>query len=346
MHRVRTHSSLSNLPIPPHFVESRVGELWRVPYQQRAEEARLWAGQHKIPSAEADQYRLALILIDVQNTFCLPGFELFVAGRSGNGAVEDNTRLCRFIYKNLGIITRFVVTMDTHHATQIFHPLFLVDAQGNHPDALNLISHDDIQQGRWQFNAAIAPRLGITPEQGKQHLLHYTQMLAAKGKYELTIWPYHAMLGGVGHALVPALEEAIFFHSIARSTAPEVYIKGREELTEFYSALGPEVQQDAHGRELAQHNSAFLKLVQEYDALIIAGQAKSHCVAWTVSDLLSEVQAWDERLVGKIYLLEDCTSPVVVPGVVDYTQEADDAYARFEAAGVHRIRSTDKDWIG
>lgn len=346
MSRGHSNKNLRNLPIPAHFIESKVGELWRVPYQQRAGEARLWAEQRQIPSAAADVYKLALVLIDVQNTFCLPDYELFVGGRSGHGAVEDNIRLCRFIYQNLGVITRFVVTMDTHHATQIFHPLFLVDAQGNPPDALTLISYQDIELGRWQFNPAIAPRLGITPEQGRQHLLHYTQMLAAKGKYELTIWPYHAMLGGVGHALVPAIEEAIFFHSIARSTAPEFYIKGQEELTEFYSAIGPEVQKDAQGQELGKHNSAFLKLVQEFDALIIAGQAKSHCVAWTVSDLLSEIQAVDQTLAGKIYLLEDCTSPVVVPGIVDYTQEADSSFARFEAAGMHRIQTTDIDWIG
>lgn len=337
---------VAELPIPGHFDESRVSEIWRVPYQQRAQEARLWAAQYQIPAAAQDHHKIALILVDLQNTFCLPDFELFVQGRSGRGAVDDNIRLCRFIYKNLGMISAITVTMDTHHATQIFHPLFLIDAQGRHPEALTLVTHQDIEQGRWQFNAAIAPRLGITPEQGRQHLLYYTQTLANKGKYELTIWPYHAMLGGIGHALVPSIEEAIFFHGIARSTAPEFQIKGQDELTEFYSAIGPEVQDDAHGQRMAEHNPVFLQMVKECDALIIAGQAKSHCVAWTVSDLLSDIQAVDEGLASKVYLLEDCTSPVVVPGIVDYSQEADHIFARFEHAGMHCIQSTDSisDW--
>jgi nicotinamidase-related amidase len=42
-----------------------------------------------------------------------------------------------------------------------------------------------------------------------------------------------------------------------------------------------------------------------------------------------------------MYLLEDCTSPVVVPGVVDYTEEANQAVRRFAAAGMHVVRSTD-----
>jgi len=53
-------------------------------------------------------------------------------------------------------------------------------------------------------------------------------------------------------------------------------------------------------------------------------------------------------LVEKVYLLEDCTSPVVVPGVVDYTEKADTAFKRFEDAGMHVVRSTDpfETWPG
>ena len=78
--------------------------------------------------------------------------------------------------------------------------------------------------------------------------------------------------------------------------------------------------------------------------MIVAGQAKSHCVAWTIDDLLEG----EQRLAERVYLLEDCSSPVVVPGVVDYTEEADAAFERFAAAGMHVVRSTDPmvDWPG
>ncbi|MCU0895467.1 MAG: hypothetical protein MUD06_14345, partial [Rhodospirillales bacterium] len=95
------------------------------------------------------------------------------------------------------------------------------------------------------------------------------------------------------------------------------------------------------GRRLAGRSGAFLKLARESDAVIIAGQAKSHCVAWTIADLLAELSAHDESLVKKVYLLEDCSSPVVVPGVVDYTEAADEAFRRFADAGMHVVRSTE-----
>jgi nicotinamidase-related amidase len=80
----------------------------------------------------------------------------------------------------------------------------------------------------------------------------------------------------------------------------------------------------------------------------VAGQAKSHCVAWTIDDLLEDDDAATSRLAERTYLLEDCTSPVVVPGAVDYTDEADAAFERYAAAGMHVVRSTDtiETWPG
>ena len=329
------------LPIPYHYDPAKVGEVWRVPYQERAQEARRWATEHEIRPAAEDEFKVALLLVDVQNTFCLPEFELFVAGRSGTGAVDDNRRLCEFIYRNLGSITRILPTMDTHQAIQIFHSIFLVNDAGEHPEPYTLVSVEDVEQGRWRVNPAAAAALGLQEEYAQQYLLHYTRQLERTGKYQLTIWPYHAMLGGIGHALVSAVEEAIFFHSVARVSQPGFQVKGDHPLTEHYSALGPEVREDHLGNPVAERNTRFVEELLKYDAVVVAGQAKSHCVAWTIEDLLQDELAQKHRLVERLYLLEDCTSPVVVPGVIDYTDEADAAFRRFAEQGAHVVRSTE-----
>jgi nicotinamidase-related amidase len=77
-----------------------------------------------------------------------------------------------------------------------------------------------------------------------------------------------------------------------------------------------------------------------FDAIILAGEAKSHCLAWTIHDLLTEIRSVDASLVRKVYLLEDCASPVVIPGVIDYTDDADAAFREFAEAGMHVVRST------
>lgn len=326
------------LPIPPHFAPERVGEVWQVPYAQRAEEAEHWAREHTLSPAAEDTFQLGLVVVDVQNTFCTPGFELFVGGRSGTGAVDDSRRLCEFVYRNLDAITQIVPTLDTHRAMQIFHPLFFVDAEGRHPDAYTLIAASDVEAGRWRVNPAMLGILGMDEEGAYRYLLHYTRRLEEGHKYNLTVWPYHAMLGGIGHALVSAIEEAIFFHSVARLAKPSFQIKGQDTLTEHYSVLGPEVVQGPDGEAVGTMNLALLRALREFDAVAIAGQAKSHCVAWTIADLLSGLAT--RELAAKVYLLEDCTSPVVVPGLVDYTDEADEAFRRFAEAGMHLVQST------
>ena len=332
---------MKQLLIPDFFDPTRVGKVWKVDYAARADQARDWAHQHELVPASASKERIWLLLIDVQNTFCMPGFELFVGGRSGRGAVEDNLRLCEFIYRNLAALTHITATLDTHHSQQIFHPIFFVDKEGAHPAPYTDIHAEDLRSGKWMFNSALAPHHGIAPEYGQQMLIHYAEALEKRGKYALTVWPYHAMLGGIGHALVSSVEEALFFHSIARLTQPSFETKGDRPFTEHYSVIGPEVLSGPMGEILGEHNDKFIQELVRPDKLIIAGQAKSHCVAWTISDLLEDIQSTDPALARKVYLLEDCTSAVVVPGVVDHTQAADAAFARFAKAGMNLVKSTE-----
>ena len=325
--------------VPTHFRPESVGSFWRVSYGARAADARAWADAHGIRPSADDGFRTALLLVDCQNTFCLPEFELFVGGRSGRGAVEDNVRLCTFIYRNLHSITEIIPTMDTHTAQQIFHPVFWVDGEGGHPaGGETVITPEDVEQGNWRVNPAVEACYS-TQVDLSAYALHYVRRLTQDGKYPLMIWPYHAMLGGIGHALVSAVEEAVFFHGIARARQARFEIKGHHALTENYSVLRPEVMEDPDGQPVGVENTSLIEHLLSFDAVIVAGQAKSHCVAWTVDDLRTEIQVRDPSLAGRVLLLEDCTSPVVIPGVIDFTEEADEAFRRFADAGMHRVRS-------
>ena len=82
-------------------------------------------------------------------------------------------------------------------------------------------------------------------------------------------------------------------------------------MTENYSALRPDVLTGAEGEPLGDVNTELRDVLLAFDVLIVAGQAKSHCVA-------------------------------------DFSEAAESAFARFEAAGMHRVRSTDplESWPG
>lgn len=336
------------LPLPPFAGLDRAHEVWRVPYGERAAQAEDWARVHGVTPAASDRRRVALLLVDCQNTFCVPGFELFVAGRSGTGAVDDTRRIAEFVYRYLGTITEIVCTLDTHSQVQIFHPFFWVDEDGRHPEGgATIITPADLDSGRWSVNPAAAVALGRTLPWLENHARHYVGRLAEIGRYPLTVWPYHAMLGGVGHALASTIEEAVFVHSVARRTAAKLTVKGENPLTEHYSVFSPEVLEDADNLPLGQRNHDLIEHLLGFDAVLVAGQAKSHCVAWTVEDLLRDRLLADRATRARFHLLKDCSSAVVIPGVADFTTAADAAYAGFAEKGVGLTKSTDPEpaWL-
>jgi hypothetical protein len=158
-------------PLPEFYTPETVETVYRVDYADRSIRALDYRLKNGLQPASFDHRKIWLMLIDVQNTFCIPGFELYVGGRSGSGAVDDNRRLCEFIYHNLGSITHISATMDTHNTMQIFHPLFFVDAAGGHPVPYTDLHLDDLKSGKWKFNPELVSQFGLTPEYGQQMMI-------------------------------------------------------------------------------------------------------------------------------------------------------------------------------
>lgn len=336
--------------LPGFYKPERADEIFMVSYEQLMAEALQWRKIHSLKPAASDKVKIGLMLIDAQNTFCLSSGQLFVAGRSGDGAVQDTRRIAEFIYRNMDVLTRLYLTMDTHTAFMIFHRSFWIDKDGNHPAPATIISAKDVENDIWKVNPQVAWSVFGKPSGHvslQAYALHYVRELERLGRYPLMIWPHHGMLGGIDHAIVSLIFEATVFHTFARSSQTGYEIKGADPRTENYSVLGPEVTTFPNGASFISRNTDFIEKLLAFDAVIIAGQAKSHCVAWTIADFLEDITKIDMDLAKKVFLLEDCTSNVVIPGV-DFTDAGDKAFADFAKAGMNLVKSTDpiETWPG
>lgn len=338
----------SSLPIPPFFVSARAANWDYAPNQsQLFTDATEWRRRHSVPLAATDQLNVHLLLIDVQKDFCLPQGSLYVGGRSGQGAIQDSARIAEFIYRNLPHITNITTTLDTHFAYQIFSPSFWVDQAGAPLQPYREVTSAQVAAGEARPNPAVAKWLcNGNYTWLVQQAAHYCAELEKAGKYRLYLWPPHCLLGSDGHPLVGVIHEARLFHSYARGSQSLCEVKGGNELTENYSVLRPEVLTRHDGKPLAQRNTRFLQTLLSSDAVIIAGQAASHCVKSSIDDLLSEILAQDAALAQKVYILKDCMSAVTVPDgksgfLADFTPQADDALNRFANAGMRIVSSTD-----
>ncbi len=316
--------------IPSFFNKNNASEVYFPRYDMITKEAENYVKLYDIKPANGSTEKIAVFSIDEQNGFCNPDASLFVPG-----SVEDVARGNEFILRNMDKITSLHYSMDTHFTYQIFHPSYWVDKNDKHPEAFTIISLEDIKQGKWK--AVIQPKMAY----------EYVQKLETNGKYVLTIWPFHTMLGSVDHALVPQSFEVATFFSMVRKTSINFETKGTNPYTENYSVMSPEVKKIGNN-VVGQFNSKFFKALMENDKIYIKGQASSHCVKETIEDILREIKQVDPALAKKVFILRDCMSPVPaivdpVSGdmIIDFPKIADSAFEVFEAEGMNIVYSTD-----
>lgn len=314
---------------PRFYDPARVGDVWIERAAEVAEEAARVRRAGTVAPAADDRVRVVAFGIDCQVGFCTPGASLFVPG-----AVDDTRRTIDWLYRNLGAISEIDLSLDTHRIKQIFHPSWWVDADGAHPAPFTAITTADVHAGRW--------RAASEPDASRE----YVERLEASGKYVLTVWPYHTLLGGVSHALVPALMEAATFHALVRGTETRFETKGEHALTENYSVLSPEVR-ELGGERVGEFNARFFDHLMTFDRVYVFGQAKSHCVLSTLRDMQQHILRTDRSLMGKVWILEDATSPVTpppldpLPASLDFPRIAREAFAELREAGMHVVETTD-----
>lgn len=318
-----------SLPLPDFYDPDTVGNIYLERAEQVAAAALTYQRQHQIPPATQDATRIAAFGIDCQVGFCIPGASLFVPG-----AVEDTQRTLVWLYRNLDKLTGLLFSLDTHRVFQIFHPAWWTDVQGRHPAPLTTITANEVREGIW------------TPVRNRDACLEYCEKLEASGKYVLTIWPYHVLLGGISHTLVPAVMEAAIFHSLVRHQQTHFEIKGEHPMTENYSVLSPEVQ-ELGGQSIGGFNRSFFETLLGYDRVYVFGQAKSHCVRATLLDIRDYLLATNPAWTDKIWILEDAMSPVPAPPLdplpseLNFPRLAEQTMAECRQAGMHVVKTTD-----
>jgi nicotinamidase-related amidase len=220
-----------------------------------------------------------------------------------------------------------------------------LDESGTPPAAHTEVTVADLRAGLLRPNPALAKWVaGGDEEWLRRQVEYYCEELERRGQFTLYLWPPHCIAGSEGHALAGVIHEARLFHSYARLSPGQIAVKGEHPLTEFYSAIRPEVMTTFEGEPLAEPNTVFLDALASADAVILAGQAASHCVRATAEDLMAHL---DPSELGKIYLLTDCMTSIAVPApdrpgefLFDFTPRAEATLARAAEAGMHLVEST------
>jgi nicotinamidase-related amidase len=258
-----------------------------------------------------------LLIIDPQNDFVHPEGALSVPG-----AHADMDRLAAFIDRASDQITSIDVTLDSHHRLDISHPLWWRHGEtGEMPAPFTQITAADVEAGTWKaYDPAHQARS-----------LAYLHALAAEGGYPHTIWPEHCLIGHAGHNVWPTLAAAIHRWEDAGRHTTFVH-KGDNPWTEHFSAVRAEVPYADDPSTDVDHD--LLARIRASDITLVAGEARSHCVANTVRDILRHADDAD-TLAPKLHLLTDAMTDVPdPPGTTLFSDLGNAFFDDMRAAGL------------
>lgn len=231
--------------------------------------------------------KTALLIIDAQFDFCNPLGTLFVPG-----AEQDVRRIAQLIAVNGDKIAQIFVTLDTHNVLDIAHPLFWEDPNGNTLAPFTLVTAAAVAEGRW------------IPRYHKEYVQEYLTTLERESQFRHFIWPEHCLIGSQGASLDDTVLDAILSWTHLTQKDYRFVVKGLNPLTEHFGVFKAQVP--VAGDPTTGLDTNFLSELDAYDQILITGEARSHCVATSVKQIMDYAPA----LVPKISLLTDCTSDV------------------------------------
>ena len=229
----------------------------------------------------------ALLIIDAQFDFCNPAGTLYVPG-----AEKDVERVAQLIATHGEAIDEIFVTLDTHRVLDIAHPLFWEDPNGNTIAPFTLITSAAVKSGKWR------------PRYHQEYVLEYLETLEKEGEFKHFIWPEHCLIGSRGAALDDTILLALLSWTHRTSRDYKAVVKGTNPLTEHFGVFRAQVP--IENAPETQLDTKFLAELDAFDQILIAGEARSHCVATSVKQILS----FAPDLAKKITLLTDCISDV------------------------------------
>ncbi len=251
--------------------------------------------------------KTVLLIIDAQYDFCHAEGALFVPG-----ADTDIRRLAALIHR--APPDRIIVTLDTHQLLDISHPGFWRDAGGNPPPPFTPVSARDVQEGRW------------TPLWNPGQVLDYLLQLEAQNEFSHFIWPEHCVIGTRGAALDSLLAETLRQWVHATGKNYDVLVKGTNPFTEHFGLF--QAQIPLSGAPETQPNRKLLETLATAGTILIGGEARSHCVATSVKQLMHLAP----HLISRTIVLTDCMSDVTGLGHLadPIFEEARDRGIRFQ----------------
>jgi nicotinamidase-related amidase len=265
-------------------------------------------------------------LINVKNANLLiidPQVDFHEGGKLGvSGANADSEKISKFVEKHVKELSKIYVSLDTHTENHIGHSGYwesVDESRSKPPEWTNFSFIDGKIMGKRKDDFKYTE---YTPkkEELQEWTEKYVRTIEGYGKGVALIWPNHCLEGDKGHAVAPQLKQILEKDYVKNKV--EYHIKGQNEATEMYSIFQAEIpvkedinndnktiyyngmytdlksnsqietntdKEDGAYLNTKFNGELYTKLTGQGAKIIICGEALSHCVNWSLRDLVNKL---------------------------------------------------------
>ena len=167
----------------------------------------------------------------------------------------------------------------------------------------------------------------------------YIPQLEKTGKFNHILWPNHCLKGSLGETIDSTLFNSLTFWENIQGKNFQLIPKGLSPYTEMFGAFAPQVNTYTGG-DIFNYN--LLDKLYNYDEVLVAGEAKTHCVLFTLEQIFNSAKSLpaDVFKENNICLIEDCMSDIV-----GFEDKANEIWLKLFEQGLRSCKVNELDLI-
>jgi hypothetical protein len=270
----------------PYFYKdesiNRIGEIYQIDYKKISEEANRVLKENKV---KVKENKYALLLFD---------FQISLMRKS----LPAITNICNFIYTNIENISDIFIFSESNSFIKINFSSFWNDKIGRPLKPNSIISLDKVKNKEYLISNSVRKNIPEMIDGALEKIV--CREIEVNGP--IKVEDYNRMAGGVGSAMVPLVEEAVFYHSCLSGRQSVLDSNGLHPLRCGSSIFESAAGDVGIGIGTIGSKKFYFEILKKYERILFAGcdSKKAYYSALDLSESIGK---------EKIRILNNCCCP-------------------------------------
>ena len=213
--------------------------------------------------------------------------------------------ITELIYKNYNDIEDIFILSLCSVFIQIFNQTFWISKNGVYPSIGSTIYLKDVREEKWIINPTVVKNLYFNDMNScRNFVIDYLNSAENSGN-KLVIKPFRTLISSIDSAIIPLVEESVFYYSCIKGRQPIYENELFSPLGEYKSFFSPIGKNAVYGSLILKSKYSILGLLKNYEKIFFVGEKKERII-YSICDVMENYSLHNE-IFKKFFILNDLT---------------------------------------